>query len=459
MITLTKLSHASMILRTDSGTLVVDPVFDRDFSPGLRLSPYVAVDARKIIGRKPCTIFLSHSHKDHFHPATLLRFPRDTQIVYPKHSDDIGMALTIMGFFNCRELRAFDEIETSAGSLMATPSDVGPHELGFAFRRDSFVILNTVDSFIAKKNLKKIMEALKRVAVLICGFQPTMEGEACTGPLGGPFPLHNYRRFLDIVKICRPTYLLPGPDGLTFSDARWMNDRAFPMTLEKFQSDAAEISPSTKILTWGPGQTAVVARNVRVTPRTTKKIQSKPWRPHDGVPPLDGRVGNALEVRRKIAAFLDGAFLHRLEHDRQQTWVKKLERARAVWNLEIVLERGRIMRRQLDFGAARLTWLRETRDDFKVHTSVTANALLGAISGTSDLHSAVCQAQYRTFSKGYEISGGRVKKIDLIDPLRPLVFDEAYWRSLKRLCMRSVRQKRAVKSGQRIRGRPKPESS
>jgi ribonuclease BN (tRNA processing enzyme) len=91
-----RLQHASLLFRSDAGTILTDPVFHDDWLWAGTLPP---VDA----------ILISHGHPDHFSLSSLMQFPRDTCIVVPRQErasmlcDDMASLLRMSGFTNVIE--------------------------------------------------------------------------------------------------------------------------------------------------------------------------------------------------------------------------------------------------------------------------------------------------------------------------------------------------------------------
>lgn len=86
-----RLQHASLLFRSETTTVITDPVFTDDW---LWAGSLPRVDA----------VVISHSHGDHFSLASLMQFPRDTTMIVPAVergsmlSDDMAALLRHAGF-------------------------------------------------------------------------------------------------------------------------------------------------------------------------------------------------------------------------------------------------------------------------------------------------------------------------------------------------------------------------
>jgi L-ascorbate metabolism protein UlaG (beta-lactamase superfamily) len=106
------MGHATNYIDVDGVGIITDPVFEDAYSPW---------HSRKIDVPPPETydqtdiILISHAHRDHLHPKTLARFPKETVILCPepsaKHVDDLGMTVRIMA--------PGDEYDFPGGTIIA----------------------------------------------------------------------------------------------------------------------------------------------------------------------------------------------------------------------------------------------------------------------------------------------------------------------------------------------------
>jgi L-ascorbate metabolism protein UlaG (beta-lactamase superfamily) len=105
----TFVGHNCVVVRSSAASLIIDPFF----FPRSRLNPasYQPV-LRRDLGHI-AAILITHSHPDHFDPASLLQFPCDTPIFLPEISCarenllsiDMPMRLKELGFTDCRILK------------------------------------------------------------------------------------------------------------------------------------------------------------------------------------------------------------------------------------------------------------------------------------------------------------------------------------------------------------------
>jgi L-ascorbate metabolism protein UlaG (beta-lactamase superfamily) len=99
-----RLQHAGLLFRTARAGVLVDPHFNSTYEPAelRRNIPRAAFEGRVD------AILISHSHEDHFNPASLATFDRDTPIVVPKVPrasilcPDMKRRLESMGFRDVR---------------------------------------------------------------------------------------------------------------------------------------------------------------------------------------------------------------------------------------------------------------------------------------------------------------------------------------------------------------------
>lgn len=75
-----RLQHASLLFRTQTTGVVVDPHLHSTYRPRELTTDFARRDLEGLVDG----ILISHSHADHYNPSTLLLFPRDTPIVVPR---------------------------------------------------------------------------------------------------------------------------------------------------------------------------------------------------------------------------------------------------------------------------------------------------------------------------------------------------------------------------------------
>lgn len=96
-----RLQHASLLYRTNTTGILVDPHLHSTFDPGL-----TCTISRPDLEGKVDAILISHSHQDHWSLSTLMMFPPETLIVVPKVPgptvicDDMERRLRGVGFRN-----------------------------------------------------------------------------------------------------------------------------------------------------------------------------------------------------------------------------------------------------------------------------------------------------------------------------------------------------------------------
>lgn len=119
---ITFVGHAAVLLATPRTRLLIDPFLvpaDATDEPG-----YEPIGADELL---PDAILITHSHEDHFHPGTLLRFGPDVPIFVPRVpresllSTDMARRLRELGFRDVRELGWHEEASVGDYRVVALP--------------------------------------------------------------------------------------------------------------------------------------------------------------------------------------------------------------------------------------------------------------------------------------------------------------------------------------------------
>lgn len=124
---LTYIRWSMTIIETMGLTIITDPIF-RMF--GLRQDPPSYVFERM---PQPDLVFLSHTHPDHFEPATLRRLPAGTPLWMP--AQQLSRAKK-MGHLDIRGATAWEEETFRGVRLTPVPAVHGGDELGLIVQGD-----------------------------------------------------------------------------------------------------------------------------------------------------------------------------------------------------------------------------------------------------------------------------------------------------------------------------------
>ncbi|MCY1077788.1 MBL fold metallo-hydrolase [Archangium lansingense] len=105
-----RLQHASLLHRSQSSGVLIDPQFHSSMAPSAR-HPLLRSDVEGLVD----AIVISHWHEDHFNLATLMMFPPETTLIVPRVPrasmicDHMANRLRSCGFTDVRELEWFSE--------------------------------------------------------------------------------------------------------------------------------------------------------------------------------------------------------------------------------------------------------------------------------------------------------------------------------------------------------------
>lgn len=127
---LTYIRWSMTIIETRGLTLITDPVFH---VLGIRQAPKSYTFERM---PRPDLVFISHTHLDHFEPATLRRLPPDTPVWMPH--DKVHKAARL-GLGALRGVEAWESDRFGGVQLTAVPAKHGGGELGLVVEGDRTV--------------------------------------------------------------------------------------------------------------------------------------------------------------------------------------------------------------------------------------------------------------------------------------------------------------------------------
>lgn len=311
----TLLGHASLLVELDGFNVLMDPVFEDPFMDGA----VVACPRREVFPERlprMDLVFLSHAHFDHFHLRSLIRLPRDVEIVCPE-DPAIPYALDKLGFQRVRMLPADALLDLGGGRrLLTTFSDTPVIEFGAVVQDASGTLWNEVDSVVTTTTVDRVRERVGHIDLLLTGYAAQNVGFFETMRAG--YPLGFTRSNLANVKRIAPTLAVPGSAGYRFTgDVAWANAFLFPVSREEFFRDLGRVAPEVVVTHGNPGDEFVIGAGrverregassfARMIEDDTHLLAFDATAP---VPPLvdPNPLGYADElIEREVSACLDG---------------------------------------------------------------------------------------------------------------------------------------------------------
>lgn len=207
------LSHASLLVRNGNKTLLTDPwlvgsCYWRSWWN------YPPVKPELIENLRPDAIYITHVHWDHFHGATLRRFPKKTPIVIPlERSTRMKRDLNSMGFRNL--------IEVPHGKSFALDDDLKLTSYQFSIWGDSALVvegggtslLNANDAKFMGGPLQQILNRHKRFDFAFRSHSSAND-RICHSYTDGMAkeeedPTMYAESFVNFMRIVKPTYAVP----------------------------------------------------------------------------------------------------------------------------------------------------------------------------------------------------------------------------------------------------------
>ncbi|MEL6189551.1 MAG: MBL fold metallo-hydrolase, partial [Myxococcota bacterium] len=164
------ISHATLKIRGEFGTLLCDPWFLNE--PVYNLSTWkfpAATIPPNQVAEGVDYLYITHSHEDHFHLPSLDYIDRDVQVLLPAYDDHPSLrAYTVetvlrgMGFANIRRIRSWETVTLGETPLTVIPAaDSRDHDWensGFLLEHHDSTLLNMNDNVNDEKLCREIHE-------------------------------------------------------------------------------------------------------------------------------------------------------------------------------------------------------------------------------------------------------------------------------------------------------------
>lgn len=355
---MTLIGHASLLIETRGGTVLMDPVFFDPFEGGAVAScPERNVDVAQL--PEIDYLVVSHRHPDHFDIPSLVGVPRTCRVFCPADAQ-LLYALDQLGFTRVTPLEPGRLLSTADLQLFPTRSEEpGEREVGLVVADGSGVVWNQVDTILSFATIQGVVARFRTVDLLFARYASQnfefFESRATA------FPYEEHQRNLETVLAVRPRVVVPGSAGFKFvGNHAWLNPYLFPVSAERFASDLDRLDPRIRSLLPRPGDVVEVEGGevevrvgtspfCRMIRDDTELLRFDPTAP---IPPLrdPNPTGYAEgEMARTIGACLEGLHRYAVEHaGRRLTLAERYRRAGAVYEVAVVFP-DRTRRWQLDF--------------------------------------------------------------------------------------------------------------
>lgn len=424
------LGHANLLVRTQAGSLLFDPLFYGVHHEGV----YDVYPERELsLASLPHfdAVVLSHAHADHFDLPSVNLLPRSVPILIP---DDGEMRACVegLGFRDIITLHDFETLTIGELKLTPTPASVGAREHGFVLEHEGVRVWNMIDSFPSEAAVAAVLERHGPIDLLLSPWQPLHDSAVSLGAIP-MFPHAMYSRILTTIAQVRPRLLVPGACGFrAVGPAAWTNRLLFPLTRERFVHDLALLDPelAANVQVLEPGDGLTITRDgVAFDSALLGYVRAKheyDWRER-AFRPLD-LLGPALVEHREAASLAEcGDALRSLFEQELPAFVEahpSLFRWHRQWRpirqYEVVFAGGERLTWSAGFSADGLT---VTPGDSPLRTcfsSMTAGLLIGLIGGALSWDFAEMSGELRRIDFTYDVDARGLRlphTIGLEDPL------------------------------------------
>jgi len=277
---ITLIGHATCLIETGAGNLLMDPVFFDPFEEGTVVScPRRDVDLDALPALHG--VFVSHRHLDHLDLPSLAVLDRALPVFCPQ-DPFVLTALQLLGFADVRPLKAFAPVRLGDLELLPLPS-ANPNVLEHALlvSDGEASVLQQVDALLTPETLTRLAteRPVPDVHVAMYASQHFGFFENRRQDLGATHAA-NLGCALAVGARC----VVPASAGFRFAEPHdWLNPHVFPVSKERFAADLSRLAPSVRCELLDPGDALVI--DTRADEHLTIERASSPFvqtLEHDG---------------------------------------------------------------------------------------------------------------------------------------------------------------------------------
>ncbi len=331
------ISHATLKIRGDFGTLLCDPWFLNE--PVYNLStwkfPAAAVPPEEV-ARDVDYLYITHSHEDHFHIPSIDYIDRDVQVYLPAYNEHpairaqtVERVMRELGFHNIRKLHSWETIKLGG----VTPFTVVPsaktrdqdwENSGFVIEHPDCTLLNMNDNVNDEELCKDIKARWPKVDIgfiqsggvtMFPGCFRMDEAEMRKAAQERKVAFRDQRRLMDFVT---PKFIAPFAGDFCWLDDKyfhnnWANRTTLKLFWEMIEQDYAHTD--TEVVVLYPSDTWTMSGGVK---RNHPEID---W---------DDMLGEVAKVKEQLQPKVDAI----------NNWLHEVDledlRARTQWRCNII---------------------------------------------------------------------------------------------------------------------------
>ncbi|MFJ4686814.1 MBL fold metallo-hydrolase [Streptomyces sp. NPDC088789] len=267
--------HATLLIEANGFRLLCDPLLGDAYRSGLLgFAPARRITVPRL--PRPDAVWISHSHRDHFDPASLHALDRGVPVLHPA-DPRITHVLDRLGFTRTTVVHDWFELAPRPGlRLTWTPSTFQGPEHGLAVRSGGTFVWHLVDSLVRPEWVDRLVASAGPPDLLLTPCQPILETRSVDGVPLGPDP-----DWADapaaLLARARPRHVVPLPEGqYALGAASWLNRHKFPVPPEAVDRLIRADDPGRGVLRPDPGDRIEVRPDgsVRVEARAAEWVRA-----------------------------------------------------------------------------------------------------------------------------------------------------------------------------------------
>lgn len=388
---ITLIGHATCLIETGAGSLLMDPVFFDPFEEGTVVScprREVDIDALPALD----AVFISHRHLDHLDLPSLAALDRALPVLCPA-DPFLLKALQLLGFADVRPLAPFEAVQLGDLELLPLPSanpDVLEHALLVSDGEAS--VLQQVDALLTPDTLTRLSAERPVPDVHLAMYASQHFGFFENRGLDlGATHAANLGCALAVGAGC----IVPASAGFRFAAPHdWLNPHVFPVSRERFAADLARLVPSARVEQLDPGDVLVIDNRAdeqlvieRASSPFVRTVEKDGWRiAHDSTAPVPALIDldSAGFGREAIVELVSGLLKRGLREYVERAlvsgddFVTRYRELAVAYRVDVVLP-GEPLSFNIDFGSTPVAY--DTATEPTVRLRIAGSTLVELVLG------------------------------------------------------------------------------
>ncbi len=287
----TKIFHTCFMVEHEGHRGLIDPALVFPIYATYVPREGIRLDLDVLLGQHWDFVFISHSHRDHFDPYTLVRLPRETLILHGSPAVNLPPFFDQLGFTNRRSIEPWEVHRVGPFELMPIPTHTAGLETGLAIRDGGACFAHLIDVHTNDEINRGYVERWGPPQLFSPITLPSNEHHLSNAETCRTKTHDELRAMAREYRVYGAGHVILSGHDLAVAVVPWVNHRLFPNTPEEHVAAyrAEAVAPEVEFARAGQWW--------RIAPGGVVESGTQTLGVNSGGPVYDGRFDSTVPVR------------------------------------------------------------------------------------------------------------------------------------------------------------------